>query len=72
MGVTTFGTTAEADEIVAMVRKVHTYVVGTTPDGQPYEANDPHLMLWVHHALVDSFLQHLPAVRHRPAHQRRG
>ena len=56
VGVTTFGTTAEADEIVAMVRKVHTYVVGTTPDGQPYEANDPHLMLWVHHALVDSFL----------------
>jgi len=56
VGVTTFGTTAEADEMVAMVRKVHTYVVGTTPGGEPYEANDPHLMLWVHHALVDSFL----------------
>jgi uncharacterized protein (DUF2236 family) len=56
VGVTTFGTTAEADEMVAMVRRVHTYVVGTTPDGEPYEANDPHLMLWVHHALVDSFL----------------
>jgi len=56
VGVTTFGTTEEADEMVAMVRRVHTYVVGTTPEGLPYEANDPHLMLWVHHALVDSFL----------------
>jgi uncharacterized protein (DUF2236 family) len=56
VGVTTFGTTEEADQMVAMVRKVHTYVVGTTPEGLPYEANDPHLMLWVHHALVDSFL----------------
>lgn len=57
VGLTTYGTSEQATEMVAMVRRVHTTVVGTTPDGQPYEANDPHLMLWVHNALVDSFLR---------------
>jgi uncharacterized protein (DUF2236 family) len=31
-------------------------VVGTAPDGRAYAANDPHLLTWVHHAEVDSFL----------------
>ena len=57
VGVTTFGTTEEAEAMVRMVKRVHTTVVGTTPEGEPYEANDPHLMLWVHHALVDAFLR---------------
>ena len=26
------------------------------PDGRPYDANDPHLLTWVHIAEVDSFL----------------
>jgi len=57
VGLTTFGTTEQADEMVAMVRRVHEQVRGTAPDGRPYDANDPHLLLWVHHALVDSFLR---------------
>jgi uncharacterized protein (DUF2236 family) len=57
VGLTTFGTAEQASDMVTMVRRVHTTVVGTTPEGEPYEANDPHLMLWVHNALVDSFLQ---------------
>lgn len=57
VGMATFGTTEQAEKVVAMVRRVHTTVVGTAPDGRPYEANDPHLLLWVHHALVDSFLR---------------
>jgi uncharacterized protein (DUF2236 family) len=52
-----FGSKPEADAAVAMVRSVHTRVVGTAPDGRPYSANDPHLMAWVHHALIDSFLR---------------
>ena len=32
-------------------------VVGTTPEGLAYSANDPHLIAWVHHAEVDSFLR---------------
>jgi uncharacterized protein (DUF2236 family) len=57
VAVTTFGTTEEVDQMVAMVRKVHTTVKGTSPNGKPYTANDPHLVLWVHNALVDSFLR---------------
>ncbi len=56
VGSTTFGTTAEATRAVAVVKKVHERVVGPAPDGRPYSANDPHLMAWVHHTLVESFL----------------
>lgn len=56
LAVTTFGTAADADKAVAMVRTVHERVQGTTPDGRPYSAGDPHLLRWVHVAEVDSFL----------------
>ena len=55
VGTVTFGTKAEARKAVARVRKVHNRVQGTYR-GQPYAANDPHLLLWVQHTLVDSFL----------------
>lgn len=54
---TTFGTTEEADAAFAIVRRVHERVVGFAPDGREYSANDPHLLSWVHHAEVDSFLR---------------
>lgn len=54
---TTFGTTEQADASFAIVERVHQRVVGTAPDGRPYSANDPHLLSWVHHAEVDSFLR---------------
>ncbi len=57
VGTVTFGTTEEAKNAVAMVKRVHEGVVGTAPDGRPYAANDPHLLGWVHHTLVDSFLR---------------
>lgn len=53
---TTFGTDELADRAVRIVRAVHERIVGTAPDGRHYEANDPHLMLWVHLAETDSFL----------------
>ena len=56
VGTTSFGTTADAEGAVAMVKKVHIRVAGTAPDGRSYAANDPHLMAWVHHALTQSFL----------------
>jgi uncharacterized protein (DUF2236 family) len=31
-------------------------VKGTAPDGRPYAADDPHLLAWVHVALIDSLL----------------
>ncbi len=57
VGVTTFGTTDQALDAVAAVRRVHDRVTGIAPDGRRYRANDPHLLTWVHHTLVDSFLR---------------
>src|SRR4051794_22396969 len=56
LAVTTFGTAADAERMVAAIRSVHERVVGTAPDGRPYAASDPHLLRWVHVAEADSFL----------------
>jgi uncharacterized protein (DUF2236 family) len=56
IGVTTYGTTAEAKAAVRRVRLIHDGVTGVAPDGRPYRANDPHLLGWVHATEVDSFL----------------
>jgi uncharacterized protein (DUF2236 family) len=53
---TTYGSTAQAEEAVAGVRRVHERVRGVAPDGRPYYANDPELLAWVHHVEVESFL----------------
>ena len=53
---TTFGTSEAATQAIAIVRAVHTRVVGTTPEGLPYGASDPHLLAWVHLAGAESFL----------------
>ena len=63
LAVTTFGTAADAEKMVAAIRSVHERVVGTAPDGRAYSAADPHLLRWVHVAEIDSFLA---------AHQRYG
>ncbi len=57
LAATTYGTGAEAEAAVAMVRGIHTNVRGTRPDGRPYEANDPELLRWVHVAEVFQFLR---------------
>jgi len=54
---TTFGTAAAAEQQAAVVRSIHDRVTGEMPDGTPYAASDPHLLLWVHVAEVDSFLR---------------
>lgn len=56
LATTTFGPADDAATIVAVVRAVHARIRGTTPEGEPYEASDPHLLRWVHVAEVDSFL----------------
>ena len=55
--VTTYGSTAAAEAMIARVRRVHDRVTGTLPDGTPYAANDPALLAWVHAAEVDAFLR---------------
>lgn len=56
LGTTTFGSVADAEQAIAIVRSIHDRVQGTTPDGAPYRAGDPHLLAWVHATEVDSFL----------------
>ncbi|MFI6347378.1 oxygenase MpaB family protein [Streptomyces sp. NPDC050560] len=53
---TTFGGSAAAREVIDLVRRIHTRVHGTAPDGRPYRADDPDLLTWVHTAEVRSFL----------------
>lgn len=56
LAVTTFGPAEDAARAVARVRGVHRRVRGTTPEGEPYAADDPHLLRWVHVTEADSFL----------------
>jgi uncharacterized protein (DUF2236 family) len=57
LAATTFGTEADAAAAIARVQQVHQRVRGTSADGRPYSAADPHLLKWVHLAEVDSFLR---------------
>jgi uncharacterized protein (DUF2236 family) len=56
LGVTTYGSKAAAEQMIARVQAVHASVVGAANDGRTYSAGDPHLLSWVHWALVDSVL----------------
>jgi uncharacterized protein (DUF2236 family) len=56
LAATTFGPADQAELAIARVRSVHERVTGVADDGQRYEANDPHLLRWVHIVEVDSFL----------------
>ena len=56
LAATTFGPASQAQRAVDVVHRVHEHVVGVGPDGLAYEANDPHLLHWVHIAEIDSFL----------------
>jgi uncharacterized protein (DUF2236 family) len=54
---TTFGTTAQAQEAGARVRRVHQHINGMDPvTGTRYSAEDVDTLLWVHCVEVHSFL----------------
>ncbi len=57
LAVTTFGRASDAHEAIARVRAVHRHVTGTSAEGEPYQASDPHLLTWVHITEADSFLR---------------
>jgi len=57
LALTTYGTIPDAERAIAAVRAIHRRVTGIMPDGNPYAADDPHLLMWVHIAQVDSFLK---------------
>lgn len=56
LGAVTFGPKDRALRSIEVVRAVHARVTGTTSRGEPYTADDPDLLRWVHVAEVESFL----------------
>ncbi len=70
LATTTFGHADDAQAAVDAVRRIHGRISGTLPDGSPYAAADPHLLLWVHVAEVDSFLLAHQVHGARPLDQR--
>jgi len=53
---TTYGSRHDALALIERVKGIHDRVRGVAPDGQPYSANDPDLLTWVHVAEMSSFL----------------
>jgi uncharacterized protein (DUF2236 family) len=53
---TAFGAMPEVEQAVAMVRRRHAPVAGTSHRGRTYSADEPEMAAWVHNALTDSFL----------------
>jgi uncharacterized protein (DUF2236 family) len=49
-----FGSRQAADTATKRVRAVHRTIHGQTPDGRPYRADDPDLLLWILAALAES------------------
>lgn len=46
--ITVYGPRSRAEAMIAGVARLHGRVSGLTPDGQPYRADDPALLDWVH------------------------
>ncbi|MGW4753643.1 oxygenase MpaB family protein [Streptomyces chartreusis] len=58
VGTITYGTTEAAEKAGARVRKIHSMLSATDPDtGERYGVDEPELVLWVHCAEIDSYLQ---------------
>ncbi|MDB5968541.1 MAG: hypothetical protein JWQ90_991 [Hydrocarboniphaga sp.] len=53
---TSYAPLAEAEKMIARIARIHTRVRGVTADGQPYAADDPDLLVWVHVTEMSSFL----------------
>ena len=53
---TAFGAMPEVERAIAVVRRAHVPVHGTSHRGRSYTADQPDLAAWVHNALTDSFL----------------
>lgn len=63
---TTYGSKTLAMRAIERVNAVHARAVGTDPQGQPYAANDPQLIRWVHLVEVSAFLTAFQHLSQRP------
>lgn len=62
--VTVYGARSAAEAMIVSVRKMHGRVRGKTPAGEPYSADDPELLNWVHATASYGFLQAYHAYVH--------
>jgi uncharacterized protein (DUF2236 family) len=53
---TSYAPRDEATRMIARIAQIHTRVRGVTADGEPYSADDPDLLTWVHVTEMSSFL----------------
>ncbi|MPY61350.1 oxygenase MpaB family protein [Streptomyces spongiae] len=57
VGTITYGTAEAAEHAGARIRKIHSKLSATDPDtGERYPVDEPGLLLWVHCAEIDSYL----------------
>lgn len=54
---TSYAPRGQAEKLIARVRRIHDQVQGHTQTGEPYSANDPALLTWVHVTEAFGFLQ---------------
>jgi uncharacterized protein (DUF2236 family) len=54
---TVYGPRSRTEAMIAGVGRLHSRVSGHTPDGQPYRADDPDLLVWVHATASFGFLE---------------
>jgi uncharacterized protein (DUF2236 family) len=54
---TTYAGTEAAQALIARVRRIHAQVRGVTETGEPYDAEDPQLLTWVHVTEAFGFLE---------------
>ena len=54
---TSYAPTGEVEALVARVRRIHAQIRGRTAQGEPYAADDPQLLTWVHVTEAFGFLQ---------------
>ena len=55
--VTIYGPRSISQPMIAGIVRMHSRVNGTTPDGQPFAANDPVLLTWVHATATFGFVE---------------
>lgn len=55
--VTVYAARPVAEEMIEGVGRMHARIAGTTPDGQPYRADDPELLRWVHATALFGFME---------------
>jgi uncharacterized protein (DUF2236 family) len=63
---TTYGSEAMAKHAIGRVNTIHANIRGTDLQGNPYVANEPDLIRWVHLAEVSSFLSAYQHLSKRP------